>query len=87
MKDYESMMNSASTNDVESVKQFAKNVMDYSDSMIKYLDGEGFKLKNDAPSDTVTEYLTGKGNAPVKDTVLEKARFRYILYQNFGLWC
>ena len=75
MKDYESMMNSASTNDVESVKQFAKNVMDYSDSMIKYLDGEGFKLKNDAPSDTVTEYLTGKGNAPVKDTVLEKARF------------
>ena len=75
MKDYEGMMNSASTNDVESVKQFAKNVMDYSDSMIKYLDGEGFKLKNNAPSDTVTEYLTGKGNAPVKDTVLEKARF------------
>ena len=75
MKDYEGMMNSTSTNDVESVKQFAKNVMDYSDSMIKYLDGEGFKLKNNAPSDTVTEYLTGKGNAPVKDTVLEKARF------------
>lgn len=75
MKDYEGMMNSASTNDVESVKQFAKNVMDYSDSMIKYLDGEGFKLKNNTPSDTVTEYLTGKGNAPVKDTVLEKARF------------
>lgn len=75
MKDYEGMMKSASTNDVESVKQFAKNVMDYSDSMIKYLDGEGFKLKNNAPSDTVTEYLTGKGNAPVKDTVLEKARF------------
>lgn len=75
MKDYEGMMNSASTNDVESVKQFAKNVMDYSDSMIKYLDGEGFKLKNNAPSDTVTEYLTGKGNAPVKDTVLERARF------------
>lgn len=75
MKDYESMMNSANENDVESVKQFAKNVMDYSDSMIKYLDGEGFKLKNNAPSDTVTEYLTGKGNAPVKDTVLEKARF------------
>lgn len=75
MKDYEGMMNSTSTNDVESVKQFAKNIMDYSDSMIKYLDGEGFKLKNNAPSDTVTEYLTGKGNAPVKDTVLEKARF------------
>ena len=49
MKDYEGMMNSASTNDVESVKQFAKNVMDYSDSMIKYLDGEGVKLKNNAP--------------------------------------
>lgn len=75
MKDYESMMNSASENDVESVKQFAKNVMDYSDSMIKYLDGEGFELKSNAPSDTVTEYLTGKGNAPVKNTVLEKARF------------
>ncbi len=75
MKDYESMMNSANENDVESVKQFAKNVMDYSDSMIKYLDGEGFELKSNAPSDTVTEYLTGKGNAPVKNTVLEKARF------------
>lgn len=75
IKDYEGMAHSANKNDKVSVKQFAKNVMNYSDSMIKYLNGEEFELKNDAPSDTVTKYLTGGESVSVKNTVLKKARF------------
>ena len=75
IKDYEGMAHSANKNDKVSVKQFAKNVMNYSDSMIKYLNGEEFELKNDVPSDTVTKYLTGGESVPVKNTVLKKARF------------
>ena len=75
MKDYDSMVKAANKHDIESAKKLAKNVMEYSDSMSKYLDGEGFEMKSDAPTDTVTAYLTGKGKAPTKNVVLDKARF------------
>lgn len=75
MKDYDSMVKAANKHDIESAKKLAKNVMEYSDSMSKYLDGEGFEMKSDAPTDTVTAYLTGKGKAPTKNVALDKARF------------
>lgn len=79
--DYERMVKAANAKDPESVKKFAKNVIDYSDAMERYLKGEGFKIAEDAKtsSDTVKQYLTGKGVKGAgdgKDTaVLKKARF------------
>lgn len=80
VSDYDNMLKSANANDPESVKKFAQNVIDYSESMEKYLDGEGFKIKNKTTtSNTVEKYLTGETNKKYSvdkdNVVLKKARF------------
>ncbi len=80
INDYDNMLKSANANDPESVKKFAQNVIDYSESMEKYLDGEGFKIKNKTTtSNTVEKYLTGETNKKYSvdkdNVVLKKARF------------